>query len=280
MSVIRKNTKRHIKFVYVFKCNIFNVVKIGVSSDPIKRLIRLNDEAKHHNFSVLVTKEFQTSESCFAFEKYLHNSYKDFKVVTGNYGGYTEIFSDEITESLLEQFDRSKYKIKRIDPYLTLIGKCSKLDVLSLYEDFKDLYRMIFADLWVAKENGFDGIYCTSNYAHHTGKRIRYLRAFNSLSGNGIILCSDYEIILKSIEIGDILISYKDRMLQFIEQATLTCIIQTVSIMEYFSSNRERGAIFRKILRKRGLSSTEVNAMQVAYKQVMKTDMNCRLDIK
>lgn len=280
MSKVKKNLRRHIKYVYIFQCSLTGVIKIGVSGDPIKRLLTINADAKDHNFKLIVTKEFPTSEACFAFEKYLHKNYVTNKVFTGRYGGYTEVFDSSILEDLLIQFKSTAYNLKRIDPYLVLVNRSDVVNKLPFYEDNLECYGRIFADLLIARLNGFDGIYCTSYTAQYSGRRTNYLRSFKLLSSNNIILVKDYEDILNTLSVEDVNISYKDRMLYFVTNAPLTYITQTVSVVEYFSSNRERFAIFRKILRSRGLTVQDIDAMMTAYKQVMKTDMNCRVEIK
>lgn len=278
MSKICKNLKRHIRHTYIFKCDTFNVVKVGISSDPLKRLVLLNKDAKGHTFKLVLAKEFTSSEACRAFEKYIHTRFECSRVTTGRYSGYTEIFNIEILPELLEIFN-SIINIRRIDPYVTL-RSAKGLESLPLFKQYGDIYRMIIADLYLAKVNGFSAIYCSKNFSHYTGKRVRYLRAFNLLSKDTLITCESLEDILLKINLDSIIISYRDRMLDFIKEAPLTSMIYTASVMEYFSTKRDRVALFKRILRGRSLTNEEIDAMQVAYKQVMKTDMNCRLEVK
>lgn len=258
------------------------VVKIGVSSNPMERLRRLNEEAIDHNFELVSVRDFENNEDCLLMEKYLHDKYRDFRVVTGYYGGYTETFDINILEEVVAFLSKVTNTFKRIDPFLTLNNGFEYLKNLPDYENLKYSYNTIMADLLLAKLNGNCGLIFSGHFYIYTKYKTKYKKAWFNLTESKVLMYSDYEDILTNLSITDITISYRDSMIGYLKSkhTSLYRIISTISVMEYFFGSRQKTIEFARIMKSRGLKMEDVNAMKVAYKQVMKTDMNCRLDVK
>lgn len=82
------------KFSYQNK-NARAIYKIGVSSDPIKRINIIKNELKAKSSDFLYFEEFDTDEEAFQAETLIKNLFKDYRIGSG-FPYHTEIFNTDI----------------------------------------------------------------------------------------------------------------------------------------------------------------------------------------
>lgn len=80
-------------------------IKIGISSDTTKRVKSLNKHLSvEDRFSIIKIHYCEDRFLCMELEKYLHDKYKHYQIITNIRGAKTECFSKQILNDVLNDF--------------------------------------------------------------------------------------------------------------------------------------------------------------------------------
>lgn len=165
MDYRRKNTNQ----LYIMESSEY--VKIGVSSDSVKRLGRLNNGLpEFRKFKLVKVKVCKDRYEALKLEKYMHLKFKDFQTITDIIGAKTECFSKDILNVALEDLD-VVCELYPFDPYIVV----NLLDVPRIFGySIIELYQIVGFDIRFKKGFNLALRNIAANVVAAKGRKIFY----------------------------------------------------------------------------------------------------------
>lgn len=251
------------------------LIKIGISSDPYKRVERLNETlVKEDKFKVIHSVNCVDNKEAYATEQTLHREFKQFNIKTDILGAKTECFSKDCLPIVYEYLKNNKVSLHYYDPFIYLdskdvckvlgssIPELAKLHKISkaFMKKFSQVIRNLAANVVIA-----DGrkIFYTGNQMNSFSVATTYTtKIFNLLyPAFSAILPLSSEVEVKLIKLN-----HWCKWFHKFEIATKTHIANLYSITLYKYGDGERSDRYlRKI---------------IAYHQVMGNNDNCIVEVK
>lgn len=174
MDYRRTNTNQ----LYVMESSEY--IKIGVSSDSVKRLSKLNQHLEDsRKFRLVKVKVCRDRHEALKLEGYMHSTFKESQMLTDIIGAKTECFSKSILPEVLECLD-TLCEFYSFDPYIVV----SILDVPKILgTDLRSLYKLVGVDPRFKKKYDLALRNLAANVVMAKGRKIFYRQRIVKMLG-------------------------------------------------------------------------------------------------
>lgn len=122
--------KINTKILYIMESS--TLIKIGISSDPYKRVIKLNDNLPiEDHFKVIHTVNCNTRQEAYNVEQDIHREFKTFNIRTDILGAKTECFNKKCLPAVYKYLENIKVELHYYDPFI-YVQECDVVKVLGI----------------------------------------------------------------------------------------------------------------------------------------------------
>lgn len=251
------------------------LIKIGISSDPYKRVIKLNDNLlKEDHFRVIHTVNCNTRQEAYNVEQDVHRKFKDFNIRTEILGAKTECFDKKCLPAVYEYLRNINVELHYYDPFIYVeerdVIRVLGVSVSELLITHKVTKAFITRFKQVIKN-------LAANVLVADGRKIFYTN--NQMKGFSIATSYTYKIfnliyptfsvkiaIENNIEVNLIKLNHWRKWFHKYEVATKTHLSNIYSLKVYRYGEGDRSDKYLRKLR--------------AYLQVMGNNDNCIVEVK